>query len=159
MMLMSENLRVALCEQIAHEKYNSNLYMYICGFLRNKGLDNIAKHFEKQHLEEFEHSIEFFNLLTDLNADVTIPEIDEINIPLLTIADIAKIYLEREILTTKSINQIKEMSIMEGCYVAEEKMREMITKQQHEYAEATSFMDKAELLPEWWQVAIWDSSM
>lgn len=157
--LMSDNLRNALCQQISHEKYNSNLYMYICGFLRNKGLDNLAKHFEEQHNEEFEHSIEFFNLLTDLNADVIIPEIDEIDFPIAVIHDIAMVYLDREILTTTSINEIKKMAISEDCPVVEEKMRDMISKQQVEYEEATSFMDKAMLFPEWWMCGLWNESM
>ena len=156
---MSTNLNSAICEQIAHEKYNANLYLYICGFLRNKGLDNIAKMFEKQHLEEIEHSLDFFNLLTDLNAPVVIPEIDKVNISITSIMDIAQHYLDREILTTTSINEIKKMAIAEDNPVVEEKMREMISKQQAEYAESTSFMDKCMMLPEWWQVAIWDISL
>jgi len=157
-MLISENLTNAICEQIGHEKYNSNLYMHICGFLRNKGLDNLAKHFEGQHLEEFEHSLEFFNLLTDLNGDVHIPEIDEINNTYTTMLEIASIYLSREILTTESIDSIKKLAMSEDNPVVEEKMREMISKQQVEYAEASSFMDKVLLLPEWWQCALWDAT-
>jgi ferritin len=155
-MLMSEILRNAICEQIGHEKYNSNLYLYMAGYLKNKGLDNIAKHFEEQHKEEFEHSLEFFNLLTDLNSDVRIPEIDEINMPFPMILDLANAYLEREVLTTASINEIKKLAIDEDNSVVEEKMREMISKQQKEYEEATSFLDLAILIPEWWQVALWN---
>lgn len=156
--LMSDNLKNAICEQIGHELYNANLYLFICGFLRNKGLDNLAKHFEGQQHEEMGHSKEFFNLLTDLNTDVVIPEIDEINMFLSSIRDVAKVYLDREILTTSSINEIKKLAITEDNPVVEEKMRAMIAKQQHEYEEATSFSDKAELMSEWWQCALWDIS-
>jgi len=158
-MLISELLRDSICQQIGHEKYNSNLYMHMCGFLRNKGLDNIAKHFEGQHLEEFEHSIEFFNLLTDLDADVFIPEVDEITGGYSSILELANAYLNREILTTESINAIKNFAIGEGNPIVEEKMREMIAKQQVEYAEATLFVDRAILMPEWWQCALWDVSL
>jgi ferritin len=156
--LISESLRLAICEQIAHEKYNANLYMYVCGYLRNKGLDNLAKHFEEQHDEETGHSKEFFNLLTDMNADVFIPEIDEINLPFNTIKDVADAYLAREILTTRSIDEIKRLAVEQINPVVEEKMREMITKQQKEYEEATTFSDKATLMSEWWQVALWDAA-
>lgn len=158
-MLISENLRSSICEQIGHEKYNSHLYMYMCGYLRNKGLENLAKHFEEQHEEEFKHSIEFFDLLTDLNADVRIPEIDEINIPFSNVLDLAKAYLAREVLTTKSIDEIKKLSIEEDNPVVEEKMRDMISKQQNELSEATTFLDRATLMPEWWQCALWDASL
>lgn len=154
--LIDESLRAAICEQIGHEKYNANLYMYICGFLKSKGFDNLSKHFFEQHQEETEHSIEFFNLLTDLNADVYIPEIDEINIPFASITSLAEIYLNREILTTNSINEIKKLAILTDSPVVEQKMREMIAKQQKEYEEATTFSDRAMLMSEWWQVALWD---
>jgi len=157
--LVSDTLTRALNAQIAHEKYNSNLYMYICGVLRGKGLDNIAKLFEEQHKEEFEHSIEFFNLLTDMNATVIIPQIDAISMTLDNIVLIAETYLLREVLTTESIDEIKRLAIQEQNPVVEEKMREMIKKQQKEYAEATTFLDKAKLMPEWYMVALWDASL
>ena len=158
-MLISENLRKAICEQVGHEKYNANLYIYISSFLKNKGLDNIAKHFESQHDEETGHSLEFISLLTDLNADVVIPEVPEISMPFPTIIDVAKFYLAREILTTTTINAIKKAALEEDNPIVEEKMREMITKQQNEYAEATTFLDRAMLMLEWWQCALWDASI
>lgn len=154
--LMSENLKNIIQEQIAHEIYNANLYLYIAGFLKNKGLDNLAKVFEKQRDEELEHSLLFFNLLTDLNAYVIIPEIEEVSLPLISILDISKAFLNREILTTNSINEIKTIAIQEANPVVEEMARRMIAKQQHEYEEATSFADKAELMKEWWQCVLWD---
>lgn len=157
MTLINESLRTALCEQIAHEFYNAHLYMFMCAFLRNKGLDNLAKHFEGQHSEETEHGKEFVSLLTDLNADVFIPEVDEINMQFFSIVELAQAYLNREILTTTSIGEILKLAIRDNNYVVEQKMRDMIAKQQKEYEEATTFLDKAILCgDEWWKVMLWD---
>jgi len=158
MVLINESLRGAICEQISHELYNANLYLYMCAFLKNKGLDNLAKHFEGQHEEETGHAKEFLNLLTDLNADVIIPEIDGIQMLFDNILDLANTYLVREILTTTSIDEIKKLAILDNNPVVEEKMREMIAKQQKEYEEATTFLDRATLMPEWWQCALWDAA-
>ena len=157
--LISETLTSALCEQIAHEKYNSNLYLYMCGYLKFKGLDNLAKHFEEQHEEEFKHSKMFFDLLADLNAQIVIPEIDEISIPFNNIKDIAKTYIDREVLTTSSINEIKKLAITEDNPVVEEFARGMLKLQQSEYSEASTFQDRAGLMSEWWQCALWDASI
>lgn len=157
--LISESLRVSLCEQLAHEKMNSNIYLMLAGFLKNKGLDNLAKIFEEQHVEEFEHSKLFYDLLTDLNAKVDIPEIDECICECQTVHDVASLYMERELLTTTSLNEIKKQAIDEENPVVEEFIREMIEKQQKEYSEATSFMDNAMMMPEWWQVALWNNSI
>jgi ferritin len=155
--LISDNLTESLQQQIAHEKYNANLYMYVAGYLKNKGFDNLAKHFEGQHDEETEHSKMIFDLLTDLNTNIIMREIDEISMPIDNVLDIAKIYLEREILTTKSLNEIKNQAIEEDNPIVEERMREMIKLQQNEYAEATTFMDKAIATGgDWKFVLLWD---
>lgn len=160
MNLISETLRTAICQQIAHELQNANIYFYMCGFLKNKGLDNLAAHFEKQRAEEHEHSKEFFNLLTDLNADIFIPEIDEVNMPLVSLSNIAKIYLDREVLTTTSIKELKNLAIEEDNPVVEQKMRDMISKQQHEYEEANTFLDNAMLCGDNWYFAkVWNDSI
>ena len=160
MILISETLKDALCEQISHEKYNANLYMYMCGFLRNKGFDNLSKHFLEQHQEETEHSLEFFNLLTDLNAEVHIPEIDSVQISFENIGSLADAYLKREVLTTTSIQEILRLAIEDNSPVVEQKMREMISKQQKEYEEATTFLDNALLCgDDWFKVKLWSDSI
>jgi ferritin len=155
--LISDNLNSALVEQIGHEKYNSSLYLFIAGFLKNKGFNNIASHFEEQHKEEFDHSKMIYDLLTDLNSPIMVPEINEVNIPFNSIIDIAIAYLQREIDTTNSLNEIKHLAIDEDNPVVEEYMRKMLVIQQNEYAEATDFLDKAQLTGgNWMNVLIWD---
>jgi ferritin len=157
--LISENLTTSLHEQIGHELYNSHLYLFICGYLRNKGLNNLAKHFMGQHDEEVGHAKEFFSLLTDLNADIIIPDVDGVAMQFGRIGDIATAYLNREILTTESIDAIKKLAVEESNPVVEEMCRKMISIQQKEYEEANDFMDKASLASEWWQVLMWDNSL
>ena len=155
--LISAELNSALCEQIGHEKYNSSLYLFIAGFLKNKGLNNIGKHFEGQHEEELSHSKMIFDILTDLNSPIRVPEIDEVDLQFSSILDIANTYLEREIETTKSLEAIKQLAIDQENSVVEEFMREMIKLQRNEYAEATDFMDKSELTGgDWKFVFMWD---
>lgn len=159
-MLISENLRDALSIQLASEKSNANIYLYICGYLRNKGMDGIAKKFLQQHQEETEHSLQIFDLLTDLNADVAIGEIEEVNLTINSVADIANAYLQKEIETTESLNELKQLAISEDNCVVEEFLRKMIAQQQHELMEATSFMDKVQLLGNDWKfIALWDATM
>lgn len=160
MNLISDELNSVICEQLGHEKYNSSLYLYIAGYLKNKGFDNIAKLFEGQHQEEFNHSKMIYDLLTDMNSPVCIPEISEINMEFSSIVDVAKAYLDREILTTESLNSIKKMAIEEDNPVVEEFIRDMIKLQLHEYAEATSFMDKAEIIgTDWKFVLLWEIAL
>ena len=158
--LISENLTSAICEQIGNEKQNSNIYLFIAGFLKNKGLDRLAKLFEIQHQEEFEHSKKFFDILTDLNADVKIPEIDAVDIQFNSILDVAELYLQKEIETTESIEALKQMAMEEENSVCEEFFREMIRIQRAEYEEATSFQDKCLLTGgDWKFVMLWNQAL
>ena len=158
--LMNEELASSLHEQIGHERFNATLYLYIASFLKNKGLNNIAKLFDSQHDEEIGHSKMIIDLLTDLGTDVKIPSVEGCESPIGSILDIALLYLNREILTTESLDEIKKLAIDIGNPVVEERMRHMISLQQKEYEEATDFSDKADLLGnDWKSVLLWDASL
>lgn len=158
--LISDSLKESLVQQIAEEKKNANIYLSIASFLNGKGLFNLAKKFEEQHSEETEHSLILYKLLSDLSIVFVVPQIETYDISSIdNIVSLAELYLEREVQTTESLGEIKKQAIDEDNYVVEERIRKMIKLQQLEYAESTEFLDKASLLKEWWQVALWDSSI
>jgi bacterioferritin B len=158
--IISDDLVNALSEQIWREKLNANAYLYLAGFLRSKGLDNIAKFFMKQHDEETGHSIMIFDFLTDLSADPKTGEVPEVSEQCNLISDVADIFLQREIATTESLNLLKKQAIQEDNPVAEEFLRDMLKLQRNEYAESTEFADRAELTGNDWQtVLLWDLSL
>lgn len=158
--LISDSLKEALVNQIAEEKKNGNLYLSIASYLNGKGLSNLAHRFEEQHSEENEHSLIIYKLLSDLSVTFIVPEIESYDISSFeSFIQFAELYLEREYLTTESLGEIKKMAMEEDNFVVEERMRDMIKLQQSEYAEATELFDKANILKEWWQVFLWDSSL
>jgi ferritin len=158
--LISEELRQALCQQISEEKYNSNLYMYIAAFLKNKGFDNLAKHFDRQVDEEHEHSKLICNFLTDMNANVELKDIDAVVLTFNSIVDLANAYLEREKGTTQSLDEEKKIAIKNNDAIAEEFMKQMIDKQRAEIEESTTFVDNAVLCGnDWYKVKVWNDSL
>ena len=156
--LISDGLRDVLIEQISDEKYNANMYLHIASFMNNKGLSNLASHFEGQFKEEEEHAKIIYDLLVDMGIHFPYPSINGCSMEFPNIKSVADAYLDREILTTQSLNEIKELAMLENPIV-EEKMRELILMQLHEMDEATGFVDKSENLKEWWQVALWDLAL
>jgi ferritin len=155
--LINDGLASSLNEQLAHEKFNANLYLFIAGDLKNRGFDKLAAHFEGQHAEETEHSLIIYNLLTDLNAPVELRAIDEVKLSIGSVVDIATAYLGREIVTTKSLEEIKQQAIDENNPVVEERIRQMLLLQQNEYAEATDWLDHATICGnDWFKVMVWD---
>jgi ferritin len=155
--LIDDSLVSALLEQWVVEKDNASIYLFISGDLKNRGFDALAEKFKTQYDEENSHSQIIFDLLTDLNAPIILPEIDAVNIPINTIVDIAQKFLDREIHTTNSLDALKKLAIDNNNPVVEERIREMLKLQQKEYEEATTFMDRAELCgSDWFKVMIWD---
>jgi len=158
--LISDTLKESLYGQLAEEKRNGNIYLSIASYLNGKGLSNLAKLFLDQHAEETEHSLIIYSLLSDLSIVFVVPEIPFFDLGgELSIQEVANLYLEREFLTTESLDEIKRQAMDESNPVIEERMRDMIEIQQKEYAEATDFLDKSYLFTEWWQVGLWDVSL
>lgn len=158
MLLISENLRNQLVEQWVEEKENSQFYIYIGGWLKNRGYENLAKYFIDASFEEDVHAKKIFDLLTDLSLDFESRQIGSGVFPISSIGDIAEKFLSREIQTTQSLTEIRDLCSEEetASSVVEEMIREMISVQQSELEESTSFMDKTKILTEWWQVMFWD---
>jgi ferritin len=98
--------------------------------------------------------------MTDLNADFSSLPIESGDFQINSIVDIGKLFVEREILTTESLKEIRDLAIDEGNAIVEERMREMIKFQQKEMEESTTFMSKAEICgSDWMNTFIWDSSL
>ena len=155
--LMSEQLREAILIQVGHEKFNANLYQFIGAFLKNKGFDNLAKIFEHQWEEEEHHAKMLIDLLTDLDVDVTIPNIPESNVPFMNIGQIAQFYFDREFKTTQSLKELRDFAIDDGNSIVEEKIREMISMQQVEMREALDFVHRSGYCgDDWFKVMLWD---
>jgi ferritin len=157
--LISDNLKSAFEVQISHERYNATVYLYVAGWFRSHGCENLAKFFLKQHEEEISHSLIIFDLLTDLNVFPDIPSVDGCNMEFSDIKTVADLFLQREIETTNSLNALKQLSIDENNPVAEERMRQMLIIQQSEYAEATDFSDKAYAMDDLSDIILWDLSL
>ena len=158
--LISDILCDELCQQYSHEKYNANFYLVIAGFLKNKGLDKLAKIMEDQHDEEIKHSLMIYEFLTNMNSPFTAREVDLVELDIFTITDISEAYLDRELVTTQDLTDIKLLCIQENNSVAEEFLRKMIQLQENELAEASTFKDNADLTGnDWWKVKVWNDSL
>ncbi len=163
MPLISDLVRESLINQLSAEKYNANLYLSMASFLMEKGFDNLGEIFIKQHDEEEKHARFIFKLLTDLNISFNVPQIPECTVLFTSMIDIGQLFLEREIITTESLKEIRIQASEEentACPVVEVAMLELLKEQQSELQEAMSFNDKCQIVgSDWKYVLIWDSSL
>jgi len=161
--LISETLIEALQNQMVHEIKNAHIYLFVSGYLNSKGMNKIASFFSNQYNEELEHFKLIFDFLVDMDVVPSIIEIDETNASTLSLQDniisIASKFIDRETITTSNLGEILGLCIDESNFIAEQFIRGMIGRQQAEYAEATEFMDKANLCgSNWMNVLIWNNS-
>ena len=158
--LLSQELTDILVQQMCHERFNAALYLYIAGYLKNKGLDKLASKFESQYDEENSHNKLIYDFLVDMNSPISMDSVDSADFEIKSILDIANAYLSREVLTTKSLEEIKNMCISENNGVAEEFLRQMINRQRAELEEANTFYDQSELCENDWKfVFMWNNSI
>lgn len=162
-LLISETLVDSFQNQMSHEIKNAHIYLFLSGYLNSKGMNKIAGFFSSQYQEELNHFKGIFDFLTELDVVPSITDIEDTNAMTVgisdTIASVAEKFMEREILTTQNLGEILSLTIEEENFVAEQFIRGMIQKQQHEYAEATEFSDKAQICGNnWMNVLIWNNS-
>ena len=157
--LISQDLCDSLCFQISHERFNAGFYMYVSGILQNKGFDNLSQHFINQIEEENGHAKLIYDFLVDMNAPISIKVVNEVQLSINTIMDIANAYLEREQETTKDLEAIKQLAVENNNGVAEEFLRQMIDMQRAELQEANTFTDNAELCKDWSDVKKWSDTI
>jgi ferritin len=163
MALISESLIDSLQNQMSHEMKNAHIYLFLSGYLNSKGMDKIAKFFAHQYDEELSHFRAIFDFLVDLDVSPNIIDVQDTNVFTLglsdTITSVAQKFMEREVLTTQNLAEILSLSIDEENVLAEVFLRDMISKQRSEYAEATEFADKANICGDnWMNVLIWNNN-
>lgn len=142
---VSASLIDQLCDQMAHELYNAQLYLKIATNLRNQGLDNLAKLFDGQVVEEHGHQALIAAYLTDRNENVTLKPVEAVTENPSDILEIAKKFVSQEQLTTKKLKAIAKSAWDEFDLITFQFVQDMINKQRIEEAEAFTFLDQANI--------------
>ena len=142
-MKLSENLNEVLNEQAGKELFNQRKYTILYSYFDALRLTNIAKMFLSQADEEYGHYkkiIEYLN--TRLGGRHYPVEIEVPNIQLGSPKDAGQIFLDAEIETTQSLEEIADMIYDSKSYIDVPFIQEMLGYQLIEEDEAEEFMLK-----------------
>jgi len=140
---LSENLNEVLNEQAGKELFNQRKYMVLYSYFDALRLTNIAKMFLSQADEEYGHYkkiIEYLN--TRLGGRHYPVEIEIPNIQLGSPKDAGQIFLDAEVETTQSLEEIADMIYDSKSYIDVPFIHEMLRDQLVEEDEAEEFMLK-----------------
>lgn len=139
---ISSQLIQMLNEQLAHEAYNSRLYLKIGAYVKNLGLDNIASLFYGQFDEENGHQKKVVDYLTDRNELVLCLNVPNVDFNPTTLTSIADAYLKQEQLTTAMLKEIAKQAMAEMDLMTFKWAQDMLEQQRIEEEEAITFRDK-----------------
>jgi len=92
-MRLSQELNVALVNQIHEELQNANIYRQISCFFEDLQLKNLAKYFLDASKEETEHADKFMQHINDrAGGRVSISEVDSPNLNITTLEEVCNLH-------------------------------------------------------------------
>lgn len=95
-----------LNKQIEKEAHSSSTYLAMASWCDQNALENSAKFFYDQSLEEREHMLKIFRFINDNGGTAFSPEVNKISHDFISLQEIFETALDHEIAITKSIHNI-----------------------------------------------------
>ena len=117
-MRLSESLCDAYNQQIIHEMGNSLKYMQVASYFEDLQLPNLADYFKKQSDDEKQHANKFMNHINErIGGKVSIGSVDVPKIELSDLSSVGDFYVSTEEETTKSIEGLYDVALLEKSYI------------------------------------------
>lgn len=139
-MKFSQELNDILNLQIMHELKNSNIYSQIESYFEDIQLKNLAEFFRKQSLQEKDHANKFINYVNSrTGGKVTITDIENPNLDLKSVVNVADAFVFTEELTTEKIEEILNLVLESKSYIDQPFISEMLLEQVEEEDSANAF--------------------
>lgn len=136
MQVLTENIVNEINQQIGRELFNSNQYLAIASYFRDKALFNIADEYQKEAEGEREHAQKFINFLTDHRGKLSIPSLNQPINEFASGLDAARSALVLELSTTQYIYDLANLAQASGNLIVYNFMLWFISEQQEEIATA-----------------------
>jgi ferritin len=130
----SKSCEQMLSEQVNHELVNFLKYQYIQNWCDNNGFFKAASFFEKQSLDERNHSLLVLHFMQDRGYKFSGYRLEEVCFEINSLPDVINIALETEVGTTKKLAAIRKHAIEEGEMLVETLMFDMLKEQIEEEA-------------------------
>jgi len=140
-MLMSDKMKSLFMRQIAHELNNSVIYRKISNFLSVKGFSNLASRFKKNSEDKVDHSWWLQDFLEKLNIEIDLIQFP-LNVQTITLTNFVELALQREIETTKMINEMLGQSYEESGIITDFLLSTMLREQTEEIEKVNTLNDE-----------------
>jgi ferritin len=143
--MLSQNMVVALNQQINKEMYSAYLYLAMSAFTEYKGLKGFSNWFYVQYQEETEHAMRIYNYLLAQGAQVRLQNIEQPPADFGSPMDMFQATLKHEQFITKSINELVDLALKEKDHATQIMLQWFVSEQIEEEANDNEIIDKLEL--------------
>ncbi len=145
--MISKRMNEALNEQIKIEGQSSMVYLAMASWAEiQPGIDNVVSFFYRHSDEEREHMLKLIHFVNERGGFAMIPAFEQPTLTYPSINHAFKELLEHEMMVSKSINNLVDISLQEKDYATHNFLQWYVAEQIEEEALARTLNDKLELI-------------
>jgi ferritin len=131
-MLTSQKMVDAMNQQIGNEFGAMLQYIAIAAYFDREALPELYAHFSEQAEEEKQHAHKFIKYITDIGAEVLIPDVVAPQSRFSTAEEAVNLSLNQEIKVSEQINELVHLSKQEADYTSENFLQWFVEEQLEE---------------------------
>ena len=131
-MLISDEMKAALTEQIGHEFAAMLQYVTIATYFDAEGLPRLAQHFYRQAEEERDHAMRLVRYVVETGGEVTIPAVPAVTSGFRSAEEAVQLSLDQEKTVTRQINALMDQAITTNDHAARTMLEWFVTEQVEE---------------------------
>src|SRR5215207_7650850 len=132
MVLISDEMKAALIEQIGHEFAAMLQYVTIATYFDAEGLPRLAQHFYRQAEEERDHAMRLVRYVVETGGEVAIPAISAVTTGFTSAEEAVQLSLDQEKTVTRQINALMDQAIAASDHAARTMLEWFVTEQVEE---------------------------
>jgi ferritin len=144
--MLEKDLVERLNQQINLEFYSSNLYLQMSSWCESKGLEGCAAFMKAHAAEEMGHMQKLFDYVNEAGGMAILGAIEAPRTEFESILEVFRLTLDHEILVTRKINELVEVSMEKKDYSTFNFLQWYVAEQHEEESLFRSILDKVELI-------------
>lgn len=145
--MISKKMNEALNEQIRIEGQSSMVYLAMASWAEiQPGIDNVVSFFYRHSDEERMHMLKLIHFVNERGGFAMIPSFEQPTLTYPSINHAFKELLEHEVMVSKSINNLVDISLQEKDFATHNFLQWYVAEQIEEEALARTLNDKLELI-------------
>jgi ferritin len=146
-MLLSEKMLSALNNQVKLEAESSQVYLAIASWLETQpGLEGYTEFFYRQSDEERHHMLKLIHYINDRDGHAIVTALDMPKNSFGQVVEVFQDFLDNELLVSKSINDLVELSLNEKDYLTFKFLQWYLDEQLEEEKMAKTMLEKLQLV-------------